>query len=109
MRILTQMVLMFLIAAFGWLIFRSTSLDQILYMMNHLGWQMSAYSHDFGYRLLFFTWPLLLVTAFQYSSRNLLALQNLNAWLRIPIYGFMIVWIFVFGVRQSMEFIYFQF
>ena len=108
-RVLSQMALMFLIAAFGWLIFRSTSMDQFTYMISHLGIQLSDHTLSRGYDLLFFTCPLVLMSMYRYRTGNLLAVQNLNAWLRIFIYAFLIIGIIVFGVRESMQFIYSQF
>jgi len=104
-----QMAGMFAVVAFGWLIFRCTSLDQLSYMIRHAGLRLSANSLNFGYDLFFFSLPLILVSLYQYFSGNLLAIQKLNPWIRIPIYSFFMVGIIVFGVRQSMEFIYFRF
>jgi alginate O-acetyltransferase complex protein AlgI len=104
-----QMAGMFVIVAFGWLIFRCTSVHQFVYMVRHAGLRPSANSLSFGHDLLFFSLPLILVSLYQYFTGNLLAIQKLNPWIRIPIYSLFIIGIIVFGVRQSMEFIYFRF
>jgi len=104
-----QMLGMFLVVAFGWLIFRSTSVDQFLYMVRHMGLRLSENSLNLGYELLFFSVPLILVSLYQYFTGNLLAMQRLGLALRIPLYCFLIIVIIVFGARESVEFIYFKF
>lgn len=108
-RILGRMLLMFILTNIGWLIFRSTSAHQIAYMLTHTGFSHSEQSIGLAYNLLFFALPMLVVQFYQYISRDLLILTKLRFWLRIPIYSTLLVWISVFGVRQSSEFIYFQF
>jgi hypothetical protein len=53
--------------------------------------------------------PLLLVQVAQYWKRDLLVLTRLPAVIRSPAYAGLLLWIIVFGVREAMEFIYFQF
>ena len=104
-----KMILMFTLTTIGWTIFRSTSVHQIGYILNSISPVPSILSLRFTLELLFFTVPLLLMEISQYLTRDLLILTKLRAFARVPIYSFMIIWIFIFGVRESMEFIYFQF
>ncbi|MFX0198422.1 MAG: MBOAT family protein, partial [Candidatus Hodarchaeota archaeon] len=104
-----KMILMFTLTTIGWTIFRSTSVHQIGYILNNISPIPSVLSLRFTLELLFFTMPLLLMEISQYLTRDLLILTKLRAFARVPIYSFMIIWIFIFGVRESMEFIYFQF
>lgn len=108
-KVFAQVLLMFIFTVIGWTIFRSTSVDQILYMFTHVGPSFSANSLNFGYSLLFFAFPLVIIQIFQYFRGDLLIVTKLNPWIRIPIYSFLLIGIVVFGVRESMEFIYFQF
>ena len=51
----------------------------------------------------------MVVQLYQYVKGDLLALTKLPLWARAPLYGLFLIWIFIFGVRESKEFIYFQF
>jgi D-alanyl-lipoteichoic acid acyltransferase DltB (MBOAT superfamily) len=104
-----RMALMFLLVVFGWLIFRSRSLDQIAHLITHAGFSVSGDTFRLGYHLVFLCAPLVLIELWQYRRADLLAPCKLRAPLRIPLYGFLMVWVLVFGVRETMEFIYFQF
>ena len=104
-----KMATTFAIVSFGWLIFRSRTMDQFMYLIKHVGLGTSANSADLAYSLFFFSLPLVLVSFYQFLSGNLIALQKTKPWFRIPLYGFFILWIVVFGVREPMEFIYFNF
>jgi D-alanyl-lipoteichoic acid acyltransferase DltB (MBOAT superfamily) len=107
--IIPSMIIMFILTIIGWTIFRSTSLEQICYMFRNLGFSLSENSQIFGYDLLFFSAPLIIVQFLQYISKDLLILNKPRLWFRIPIYSFLLTWIVIFGVRESMQFIYFKF
>jgi hypothetical protein len=83
--------------------------DQIGYILTHIGFAGSPETAALGYDLLFYAGPLVLIQLLQYLRRDLLVLTRLPAILRTPLYAWMITWIIVFGVRESTEFIYFQF
>jgi alginate O-acetyltransferase complex protein AlgI len=108
-RIFGKMFLMFILTNIGWVIFRSSSVNQIFYMLTNVGLKLSENSFQLGYSLLFFSLPLILVQLYQYITRDLLILTKLNAGIRIPIYSLLLASICIFGVRESTEFIYFQF
>ena len=105
----SRMLLMSVLVLIGYVIFRSPSISQSIYMLTHLGVNLSDHSRTFAYDLLFFSLPLVVMEIFQYIKRDLLAVLNLRAWIQATIYAFLIVWILVFGIRDSVEFIYFQF
>jgi D-alanyl-lipoteichoic acid acyltransferase DltB (MBOAT superfamily) len=107
--VLLKMLVMFVLTLFGWLIFRATSVQQVLYMLTHISLSPSDASFDIAFRLAFYALPLLVVQICQYLKRDLLVLVRLKAWARVPVYGFLAIWLFIFGVRESIEFIYFQF
>ncbi len=104
-----QMFVMFILANIGWIIFRSTSVEQIFYLLTHWSFAASENTLEFASTLFFFSAPLLLVQFWQNLSRDLLIITKLPLWLTNLIYGFLIVNICLYGVRQSTEFIYFQF
>ncbi len=105
----SKMSIMFILTLIGWLIFRSTSLQQITYMLTHASLFPSAQSSGFLFSLILFTTPLLIVQLYQYWTCDLLILTKLPIWGRIPIYTFMLIWIFIFGMHESKQFVYFQF
>ncbi len=106
---LLKMAVTFVFINAGWILFRSHSLGQIVYFFSHLGFGFSPDTLQFGYQILYFTLPLIAVQILQHKTRNLLAVTELPGFVRIPVYGVLLTWILVFGVRHSMEFIYFQF
>jgi alginate O-acetyltransferase complex protein AlgI len=107
--VIGKMMLMFVLTHIGWLIFRSNSVGQIGYMLTHISLKPSADSEVFLARLITFALPLALVQVYQYVKRDLLVLVKLPTFLRISIYSLMLIWMSVFGARESFEFIYFQF
>lgn len=109
LKIFAQVLLMFIFTVIGWTIFRSTSVDQILYMFTHVGFSISNNTPSLAYNLLFFSVPLYIMQILQYFSRDLLIVTKLRPWVRVPIYSFLVIGILVFGVRESVDFIYFQF
>ncbi len=110
-RILSKMLLMFILTLIGWVIFRASSVHQIWYMLTNVfhGWTWSLETLDIGHRLIFFSLPLILIQIYQYKKKDLLALVKLPALIKYALYTFFILWIFIFGVRDAAEFIYFQF
>jgi D-alanyl-lipoteichoic acid acyltransferase DltB (MBOAT superfamily) len=104
-----QMAAMFCFTLVGWVLFRSKSMDQIFYFLGNAGFATSAQTAALAYNLAFFAVPLLLVQVAQYWKRDLLVLTRLPAVIRSPAYAGLLLWIIVFGVREAMEFIYFQF
>ena len=106
---LGRMGLMFALTLLGWLIFRSSSLDQIGYMLSNLSVLATPGSLELATQVAFYAAPLLVVQVFQHYTRDLLVVTRLPALLRITFYLFLLLSIMIFGVRESTEFIYFQF
>lgn len=107
--ILGKMTLMFSLTLVGWLIFRATSVDQIAYMLTHASLKPTPESVRLLLKLGFFVLPLLVVQVYQYIMNDLLVLVHTRLSVRIPAYGALLCGILFFGVRDSIEFIYFQF
>jgi D-alanyl-lipoteichoic acid acyltransferase DltB (MBOAT superfamily) len=101
--------LMFCCTVIGWILFRSKSLHQAIYMVTHLGFSPGERTGEMAYRLAFFVVPLLAVQAWQHMARDLLAPVRRGALFLGAFYGLLLVAIAVFGSRESTEFIYFQF
>jgi D-alanyl-lipoteichoic acid acyltransferase DltB (MBOAT superfamily) len=108
-QVMLKMMIMFVLTCIGWVIFRSRSVEQIMYIFMHVGWQISPQTSEFAYQLLFFIVPLLLVQFYQYFSGDLLVLTKLKFWSRVPVYGLLAIGMFLFSVREATEFLYFQF
>lgn len=104
-----QMLIMFILTMIGWTIFRSQSVDQLLYIMANIGLSLSTPAWDLGYKLLFFSAPLLAVQIHQHVMKELLSIPKLPILAKSLVYAFFLVGLSVFGSRDSLEFIYFQF
>ncbi len=101
--------LMFALVAAGWVIFRAESAEQAFYFFSHAGLAPSAGSGDLAYEIAFLAFPLLLFHLFQYYRDDLLIALRWPVWVRAPLYAVLVASIVVFGVREPVEFIYFNF
>lgn len=104
-----RMLLMMVLTLFGWLFFRGGSAQQIFYMITNLSSATSPETLGFLQNILFFIIPLIVIQIYQYITRDLLILLKARLPIQILLYGWMLLWIIIFGVRESTEFIYFQF
>jgi len=107
--VLAKMGLMFVLTNIGWVFFRAPSVGQAAHVLTRMGLQISPQTLEMGHTLLFFAAPLLLVEWWQYAKRDLLAPVRLPLGWRAAAYAGVVMAICVFGVRESLEFIYFQF
>jgi D-alanyl-lipoteichoic acid acyltransferase DltB (MBOAT superfamily) len=107
--VIAKMAVMFVLTMIGWLIFRSTSVEQIRYMLTSVSLVPSSDSMTFITELLFFGLPLFIIQLYQYIKRDLLIVPKFRTLLRLTLYGLSLVWIILFGAREATEFIYFQF
>lgn len=106
-RIVGKMMLMFVLTMVGWAIFRSQSMEQLLYIVGHVG--VGSWDFEMAYKLALFGLPVALMDLAQYRSGDLLVVTKQNYLVQGLVYGVLITGIIVFGVRDSLEFIYFQF
>ena len=104
-----RIAVMFVLVVIGWVFFASRSVGQIVYMLTHAGLATSSESSERLLWLAIFTAPLVLVQLYQHRRRDLLAPVGLPLAARAPIYAALFLGLFLFGVRRSIEFIYFQF
>ena len=100
---------MFVLTLIGWVIFRSENTAQIGYILTHVGWDVSEAGRPLVRTVLLAALPLLAVQIHQHRTRDLLAPARLPGWQRIPLYALLLAGLVVLGVRQSVDFIYFQF
>jgi alginate O-acetyltransferase complex protein AlgI len=104
-----KVVGMFAFTCLGWIVFRSASLGQAALMVRSAGTSLSPATCAVGSAFLFFAVPLVALEFSQHLSGDLLFPAKLRLCVRAPVYASMLLWILVFGVREPMEFIYFQF
>ena len=107
--VLAKMALMFALTLVGWFIFRSTSLHQMGYMLSHVSLLAEPGAYKQLAKLAIWGTPLLVMQLFQYVSGDLLIATKLRLPVRTLLYGGLLTGILLFGVRDSVEFIYFQF
>lgn len=108
-RVLAKMLLMFTLTVIGWILFRAHTLHQIGYFFSHIGF---AGGHDalvMGGKVLFYLVPFLGIQLIQYVKRDLLFPVKWHWLPQGALLAFLMIWIAVFSVRESIEFIYFQF
>lgn len=104
-----KLVLMFSLTLFGWMIFRATSVSEIVYFIKNIGFSFSGTSLHSLQVIVFFSLPLLVIQIVQYIKKDLLFITKLSMLRVVAIYTIMLMWIIIFGVKDSVEFIYFQF
>ena len=107
--VVAKLLLMFILTQIGWLIFRASSASQIFYMLTHISLATSPQTATLASQIAFYTWPLILIQLVQYVSKDLLILVKTRPLVRVIIYGLLLSATLIFGVRDSLEFIYFQF
>ncbi len=108
-RVLAKMALMFALTVVGWVFFRSRSAGQAVEMFSRMGFGVSEGTRDLAGTIGFFASPLLAMELWQYRTGDLLVLTRARPWVLGLAYGAMLTALLIFGVRDSVEFIYFQF
>ena len=95
---------------FGWLLFRATSLNEIIRLTTELGhWTTPHYLSNYLLNLACFSLPFLLMEYAQHKTGDLLApLRLRNTWLAF-FEGCLLIAIAVFWEKNKVPFIYFQF
>ena len=107
--IFVQIVLTYVWWNLGMVIFRSSSIDQMLDMYTSISFTITDDFLTQGYKLLYFAAPVVMVELLQYLKNDLLVLTKLWLPVRGLAYGFFFVAIVTFALREPNEFIYFQF
>jgi D-alanyl-lipoteichoic acid acyltransferase DltB (MBOAT superfamily) len=105
----SKVLLMFSLTTLGWLLFRSDSLQQSLQMLALISFRGTSITHQFLRDLSFYAGPLLLAQFWQQKSGDMFIAMKLRYPWRVFLFGMLLAWIFIFGVREASEFIYQQF
>ncbi len=108
-RLASMWLVMTCLTQFGWLIFRAESLSQLGYFMSHASALPSDETSSLLWRLCFFGGPLALFEVYLHRRRDLVAPLRWPGPARVVAAGLTLCYIFLFAVRESIEFIYFQF
>jgi len=102
-----SILLMFILIACGWAIFRSTSLTQVAYMFTHMNLTTSIYTNEFAWKLLYFTLPVIVFYAVKIKAGNVaLKVANMNPWVLGLMCGIIVAVIIIFWPREIPRFIY---
>jgi hypothetical protein len=105
-----QIPIMFLFTVYGWLLFRATSLDQVISFTGAMASPGAGWVGLQPLPVFLYTLPLLLVQCIQYFSRRLfwLSFEWIPVELRCAAYTAML-YATLFAGGQPQSFIYFQF
>jgi alginate O-acetyltransferase complex protein AlgI len=109
-RVVAQWAAMLTLTVIGWVLFRSSSVDQIVHFLTQ--WSLVPAEPGtlrMGLKLLVFSSPLIAMQLWQHWRQELLVVPLLPASRRVPIYGALVIAIVFLSVTESIEFIYFQF
>ena len=95
---------------YGWLLFRASSLEQIVAMTRALGtFSGPSWLVSYVLNLLVFAAPLVWIEVWQYRRRNLLVALTLPPWAKVAVQGALLLAILLFWEKEHLSFIYFQF
>ena len=109
MTITLKIITMFFLTLTGWMIFRSSSTAEIVHFIRNFGFYFSDTTLNSFFIIVFYSLPLFIVQLIQYLKKDLLFITKLPVPAVAFTYAVMLIWIFTFGSRKSVEFIYFQF
>lgn len=110
LREFLQMLLTFALAVFGWIIFRSESIEQTISYFEHIfNGSIFSMPEKIPYITLLFILIMLIFEWFTRTKDHGLAIDAIkNRWLRILIYYILVFCILIYSY-ESETFIYFQF
>ena len=100
---------MSVLTVMGWIIFRAETADQIGYFFTHMGPSTSARTSELFLQLALLWTPMWPVQIWQHRTRDLLCFTKAPAPVGIAFLLLCVASSVLFGVREDIEFIYFQF
>ncbi len=108
---LLNIVFFFHLICLGWLLFRASSLGQVFQMLQSFWWHFDpAQIYFLGlFHFLFLVAPLLVSQILEARWKDPLFIFRYPAPLRVLFYFVLLQFIIIFGVRDAVAFIYFQF
>jgi len=109
LKVLFQWAVMFNFTLIGWVIFRAESAEQVYGMLTSVGLARTDDTARFAGLLLFYSAPLVVMQLIQHHTRNLTWAVALPIPLKALFYAGLLISMAFFSVRESVEFIYFQF
>ncbi len=106
-----QMIVMFHLICFSWLLFRADSLTQVIEMTSLLmsDFTISPFAVSVLGMIAFYVTPLLIFEAWMERKKDLLSLLNVHWGVRGMVYLYVVYMIIFFPPPTASEFIYFQF
>ncbi len=104
-----QMILMSILTLVGWVLFRSTTVNQIAYFLTHVSFSFSVQTIHYIYQFAIITIPLFLIQIHQMVRRDMFITTKYPFAAQVLMYGFLLFGVVVFGAGNTNEFIYFQF
>lgn len=99
---------MIAITLYGWLLFRSNSLDQIIYMSTHL-FVPGIEGIKWVIEIIPYILPLIIMQIAQSVSKDLLIFTKLRLGWQVCFSVILLLMLIIYGQHGSNEFIYFQF
>ena len=108
-RVFGAWAIFFSLTVVGWVLFRASSAEQIGWFFTQVWSGTSAKSGDFAMTLLYCSVPLALMQVVQYVRHDLLIAAKGPVVVRGGLYAVMVGSMLLFGAREPIEFIYFQF
>jgi D-alanyl-lipoteichoic acid acyltransferase DltB (MBOAT superfamily) len=100
---------MFAFTLIGWVLFRAPTLHQAWDMIRHVSLIPDAMGLRYWPTVLWCAAPLAAIQIAQHVSGDLLVVARARPLIKLPVYTALLMGLFLFGVRESIEFIYFQF
>lgn len=107
-----KMFLMFHLIAFGWLMFRADSCQQIMTMIQAMVFHFAptyATLKYYGLQIIFFTWVVFSVHFLKYQRRDLLIVLKWPDYFRLSFGVFIFYLTVIWGEFGARQFIYLQF
>jgi len=109
----SRIIIMFIFANFGWLIFRAQSMEQVKNMFYSLFFNFSFTNFQdvekMLAQLLFYSIPLVIIQFYQFQKNDLMILYRSKIYIKSAVYVALILLFLVVGVQGGKTFIYFQF
>jgi alginate O-acetyltransferase complex protein AlgI len=99
-------LIMLILVAVGWAVFRATSFTQAAYIFSHLNFYWSTNTLNFGWQLFIFTVPMAIVQLFQFRTASPIFVTTLNPFVNGLIYGVVLIGIIIFSTHEISRFIY---
>lgn len=106
----SAVLVMFVFTLYGWMLFRSRSLDQIVGMTrSFFDIALNPFLlHSLG-KLAFYCWPIFVLELYQYLSGDIRILMRSPVSLQTASFAAILFFVVVFGNYGGASFIYFQF